>query len=381
MLRLGLGGVLMGLANLVPGVSGGTMVLVMGLYEDFIAAFSDLTRLRFTFRAVVVVAMLFGLSAVTIFLLAGGVQFLMESFMPGMLALFIGMTLGGAPMLFREMRPVRRVGVVSAALGIVLMGLVAFVLKPDTANPGFLLFFLGGIVGSATMILPGISGSYMLLVMGLYLPIIGAISAFKYALGARDIESLIEVGGGILLPVGMGLLLGLALMSNLLRLLLKNYHRPTIGFLMGLLLGSVLGLYPFKEPHFPKIARHATDGVVKVVGFGWSPNEDSVVWRNLRMAERQGVRVEAILHSTERPVGPADIESAAREGAVVIVYDDKVSKETRRAAAQSEPKVELIIVPNTELSSGKLFMVLALAPLGFAITFLLGRIEQKKQRG
>ncbi|MFP4579731.1 MAG: DUF368 domain-containing protein [Candidatus Sumerlaeia bacterium] len=378
-MRLGITGIFMGLANLVPGVSGGTMILVLGLYEEFIGAFSDLTRLRITPRAIVVVGMLFGVSALTIFGLAGAIQFLMEAFLPGMLALFIGMTLGGAPMLFKEMKPLSGVGVVFAILGIGIMALVAFVLQPDTSNPGFLLFFMGGIVGSATMILPGISGSYMLLVLGLYLPIIGGISAFKDALSARDFETLMDIGMGLILPVGAGLLVGLAVLSNLLRMLLKKYHRPTIGFLMGLLLGSVLGLYPFKEPHFHKLARYAVEETVNVLGFGWEADEQFVVWRNLKAIENDTVRVRAITTTTDREITAEDIAAAARDQAVVIVYDARVSKDVRRAAAKSDPEVELVIVPNTERSAAKIGLVLVLIPVGFLLTWSLGRLDRKEE--
>jgi len=138
-----------------------------------------------------------------------------------------------------------------------LMAMIAFVLKPDLTEPGWFYLFLGGMVGSAAMILPGISGSYMLLIMGLYLPIIAGVSEFKEALQGRDLALLLTVGTNIILPVGLGLVAGLVLLSNLLKYLLRAWHKPTIGFLLGLLLGSVLGLYPFQEPSFDKLPRYA----------------------------------------------------------------------------------------------------------------------------
>ena len=277
----------MGLANLVPGVSGGTMILVLGLYEEFIGAFSDLTRFRLSKRAIVVVGMMFGISALTILSLAEGIQFLMETFLPGMLALFIGMTLGGVPLIYKEMRPLRPMNASFALAGIVLMALIAFVFRPDSADPGWFLFFLGGVVGSSAMILPGISGSYMLLIMGLYLPIIGGISEFKEALKLREIAILMSVGTEIILPVGVGLVAGLIVLTNLLKYLLKSHHNRTLGFLMGLLLGSVLGLYPFKETTFDKLPRYAVPSETaplaserRVMGFGWEADGDNPILRN-----------------------------------------------------------------------------------------------------
>lgn len=375
--RLGITGVFMGLANLVPGVSGGTMVLALGLYEEFIGAFSDLTRLRFSKRAIIVVAMLFGISALTIFTLAEGIQFLMETFLPGMLALFIGMTLGGVPALYKELRPVRPASAGFAALAFLLMGLIAFVLRPDTTNPGWMLFFLGGIVGSSAMILPGISGSYMLLILGLYLPVLGGISAFKDALKSQDMTALFEVGFSIILPVGLGLVIGLAVLSNLLRFVLARYHKPAIGFLMGLLLGSVLGLYPFKETRFDKLPRYAHEGRLTVLGFGWQLDEDAVIVDNLKQLEREDLKLRLVPSAPEKEPTPADVERAVQEKAIILAYDSPVPKEVRRLAEKKD--VELMLVPNTEFTPLKGVLCLALIPLGFLLTFLLSRLDRKSK--
>ena len=392
-LRLSITGVFMGLANLVPGVSGGTMVLVLGLYEEFIGAFSDLTRLRFSRRAIIVVAMLFGISGLTIFGLAGVVQFLMETSLPGMLGLFIGMTLGGVPHLYREMRPLRPTGVAFGAVGLALMALIA-VLRPDTADANWALFFVGGVVGSSAMILPGISGSYMLLIMGLYLPIIGAITQFKDALRLRDLAAAFDVGASVLLPVGLGLVVGLVVLSNLLRFLLGRCHGPTIGFLMGLLLGSVLGLYPFQETRFDKLPRYAArengGRVLRVLGVGWEAGADSPVYRNLQALERDGLRLDVTANPEKTPVSERDVDEARAKSAVLIAYDVAVPREVRRYAAAGEngptarneepsggeetagQEVELLIVANTEISARRLVFVPLLVLAGFLTTFLFG---------
>ncbi len=372
-IRLSITGVFMGLANLVPGVSGGTMVLALGLYEEFIQAFSDLTRLRLSLRAIVVVGMLFGVSALTIFGLAGVVQFLMEAFLPGMLALFIGMTLGGSPMLYKEMKPVGPQSLISGGIAFVLMGLLAFVFEPGMGTPGFFMLFVGGVAGSAAMILPGISGSYILLILGLYLPIIGGVSAFKDALSARDMAQAFDIGWSILLPVGVGVVVGLMILSNLLKFLLKRYHRVTIGFLMGLLLGSVLGLYPFKETRFNKLPRYAVDGELRVLGAGWEANESWSVYRNLKKLE-PAVSVRVLSAASDAVLDDSTLDQATSASAVIIAYDTDVSAAFRRAIRTADPKIELLIVPNTEFSVPKVFMVLGLMGIGFFITFLLGRM-------
>lgn len=381
--RLAITGMFMGLANLVPGVSGGTMVLALGLYDDFIGAMSDITRFRFSLRAIVVLAMLFGISFVTIFILAGVIQFLMEMFLPGMLALFIGMTLGGAPMLYKQMKPLTPTGILFAVIGIAIMAAIAFVLKPDTSDPNFVMLFIGGVVGSSAMILPGISGSYMLLILGLYLPIIAGISDMKDALRGADVSLFMSRAFGIALPVGLGLMVGIVVLSNLLKFMMEKYHRPTIGFLMGLLLGSVLGLYPFKTQSFEKLPRYAVqsplagvDRAVLVRGYGF--DETHSVARSISSAAVDGVAIRFLSADPDRVPGEAEIALSRAEGSVIVAYDVNVPRAVRRAAEDKKAgKVELMIVPNAEFSPLKGVMVVALVLFGILLTLGLGRLGKK----
>ncbi len=125
--RASIGGVLMGLANLVPGVSGGTMILVMGLYDDFISSIADITRLRFTRRNVVFMAIVGASAVVAIAALAGTLSRAVTLHRSAMFALFIGLTLGGVPLLVRMLgRPT-----VSSGFGLVL-GLALMILVVAT---------------------------------------------------------------------------------------------------------------------------------------------------------------------------------------------------------------------------------------------------------
>ncbi len=394
--RLGITGVFMGLANLVPGVSGGTMVLALGLYDEFIDSVSSLTRFKLSLRPIVVLAMLFGISAFTIIAFSSIIQFLMEMFQPGMLALFIGMTLGGAPLLFKELKPFDSPSIVTAVVGVLLMALIAFGLEPDTTDPSFILFFLGGIVGSATMILPGVSGSYMLLVLGLYLPIIGGVSGIKDAVSAREWDYVISETLRVVVPVGLGVVVGIISLSNLLKFMLVKYHKPTLGFLFGLLIGSVLGLYPFKQADFDKLPRYAVVdelnqdlSLLSISAFANAEGEFPFT-EELKELERDGltVNVEVV---TDRLPSLEDLDQAREKQSVVIVYDNSVESEIRRNAAgkvssadrsgEELSEVELLIVPNTEFSPVKLLLVLILIFVGFAITFALGKLgDNDKER-
>ncbi len=100
-IRSSIGGCLMGLANLVPGISGGTMLLAAGVYPGFISAIAEVTRFRFRIRSLVLLASVVASAALAILLLAGNVKDLVTNYRWLMYSLFIGLTLGGVPLVYR----------------------------------------------------------------------------------------------------------------------------------------------------------------------------------------------------------------------------------------------------------------------------------------
>ena len=257
--RAGFGGALMGLANLVPGISGGTMLLAAGVYPRFIEAVGDLTRLRWSRAAVVLVGVVVLAAVVAVGALAGPVKDLVVERRWIMYALFIGLTLGGVPTVWRLIRADgRRAG--PAVWGGVAGGLAAMLALVwwqagqagggDSAGWGRMV--LAGVAGASAMILPGVSGGYLLLVIGAYVPILAGIEAFVDAGKAGDIGGVMSVGLSVILPVGLGVVLGIAAVSNLLRWLLHRFRGATLGVLLGLLVGAVAGLYPFQQGESPR---------------------------------------------------------------------------------------------------------------------------------
>ncbi len=243
LIRIAITGVLMGVANLIPGVSGGTMILAMGFYEEFVGSVADLTRLRFTRRRVVFLAVLIPSAVIAIFGLATGILYLLFHYPAAMFALFIGLTLGGAPVLVTMLRPVRSDVIIAAVIGLLAMIGVRFLQQAGLPhNTG--MDVVSGVIGATTMVLPGVSGSYMLLVLDQYDRVIGSIKALKDGLSGRDM-AVVREALQIIVPVGIGAIVGVIGLSNLLKWLLRHYHRATVGVLLGVLLGSVIGLWPF----------------------------------------------------------------------------------------------------------------------------------------
>ena len=252
-IRGAIGGALMGLANLVPGVSGGTMLLAAGVYPAFIGAVADATTFRFSRRTLVLLAAVGGAAALAILLLAGPMRRLVVEQRWAMYSLFIGLTLGGVPLVWRLARPATPAvcaGAVGAAAIMLLMqlGLGAGDAAGEASR---LLLFASGLAGAAAMILPGVSGGYLLLLLGQYETILGAVDTLKAGLLAVDARLLLDASA-LLLPVGLGIAAGVAGVANVLRWLLDRHRQVTLGALLGLLFGAVAGLWPFQQPVEPR---------------------------------------------------------------------------------------------------------------------------------
>ena len=185
-LRCLLGGALMGLANLVPGISGGTMLLAAGIYPRFIQALADLSGLRLRKDSFIVLGLVGVAAAVAILLGAGPVKDAVVEHRWAMYSLFIGLTLGGVPVLWQMARPAKNAFWVGMVAGLILMAGLAW-LQIDGASSGgsregIPMMFIAGVAGASAMILPGVSGGYLLLVLGVYVPVLSAIDALKEAL-------------------------------------------------------------------------------------------------------------------------------------------------------------------------------------------------------
>jgi putative membrane protein len=229
----------MGLANLVPGISGGTMLLAAGIYPRFIQALAELSGLRFRKSSFIVLGLVGVAAAGAILLGAGTVKDAVVEHRWAMYSLFIGLTLGGVPVLWQMARPATNPFWVGIAVGLLVMVALAWLqisgASSGTSREGVPMMFIAGVAGASAMILPGVSGGYLLLVLGVYVPVLSAIDALKEALRAGNLESASDPVLGVVLPVG------------------ERFEQPTLGALMGLLVGAVFGLWPFQEGVAPKV--------------------------------------------------------------------------------------------------------------------------------
>lgn len=236
-------GLFMGSADLVPGVSGGTIAFLMGIYEELIESIRILTgktiqlllkgRISQAYKSIPLPFLLpLGLGiASAIFLLSTPMTVALDRYPTLLFSVFFGLVSASAIVVSRRIQGWGKKEIVSLLSGATLLFIIVGLAPSElAASPG--VFFFTGIIAFSAMILPGISGSLVMLIIGSYSAVIAAVSA-------REL--------GLLLFLIMGGVLGLSLFSRVLHKALESYHSITIAFLVGLMVGSLRKVWPWKS--------------------------------------------------------------------------------------------------------------------------------------
>lgn len=240
-------GFLMGTADLVPGVSGGTIALVVGVYERLVASIREgssaignilkwnLEGVRKHLKAVewpFLLALLGGI-LLAVVLLSSFLEHQLEERPVVLAAAFFGLVLGSVWIAWNLLKNREAIHWgVAVAVGVVLFVLLGFGGGGEVSDPSLLVFFGAGAIAICAMILPGISGSLILVLLGMYAAVLGAVSD-------RDMASI-----GVFV---LGAITGLALFSQLLYWALKNHHDVVLAGLVGLMAGSLRILWPWPD--------------------------------------------------------------------------------------------------------------------------------------
>ncbi len=235
----------MGAADVVPGVSGGTMALILRIYPQLIDAIKSFDRawLRAVLRLDIkqalsrphlafLLPLFVGIfSALLFFTRVLSLPNLLKTHPELIYGLFFGLIVGSVIILLRELKRLR-----ASDLGLLLlgaaMGIFVFNLVPVETPETAWFIFISGALAICAMMLPGISGAFILLILNKYAYIFNAIGYLQF---------------GILLPFGLGCLAGLVLFSRLLSCLLHHYYRRTMLLITGILIASLQLIWPFQE--------------------------------------------------------------------------------------------------------------------------------------
>ncbi len=230
-------GMMMGATDVIPGISGGTIALLLGIYERLIEAINGFFSRRWKEQLGFLVPL--GIGMVTaIFLFAKVIEWLFVNYPTPTIYFFLGLILGVLPYLFYKAdakNSFRIKHFIFMGVGIVLISALGLLSVGEgeiitNLTPSMYLFlFVSGIIGSSAMIIPGISGSFMLLVLGVYPTVISAVSNLHF---------------DIIIVTGLGIAIGFIVMSRIVGYFLRNHYTLTFATTIGLVMGSVFVIFP-----------------------------------------------------------------------------------------------------------------------------------------
>ena len=281
-------GFLIGIANIIPGVSGGTFALILGIFDRLVQAIKsfDLALLRNLSGALVrpfdprsrqtiaaewkrtdaTFLIFIGLGAMAALVSCAWIFDYLLREHPGMtLAFFIGLIIPSIAVPYRMMKrrgPAQLFWIIPGAVLTVWFSLLE--IGGGSGEPGFFVVVFGGILAISAMILPGVSGSFCLLILGLYQPTLSHIKAMTHDPG---VASVIFLG-----TLGLGIVIGLVLFSRLMSFLLNRYRSATLAFLIGLIIGSFWILWPIKDFGAGTVVTDSKGEEKKEIAIATAPN-------------------------------------------------------------------------------------------------------------
>ena len=234
-------GFFIGLANIIPGVSGGTLALTLGIYEKLIGCISHLFKnLKENIKFLVPIAI--G-AVLSILLLSKVITYSLDNFVLPTILFFIGAILGGLPMLLKKVRG-NKITISNIIIFLLTFSLIIFLLVINSENEvsfenmhfvNYILLFIIGIVASATMVIPGVSGSAILMTLGYYEPILNIV---------KDLTNFSNLMNNmlVLIPFGIGVVVGILLIAKVLEFLFKNYEVKTYYGVLGFIFASIIAI-------------------------------------------------------------------------------------------------------------------------------------------
>lgn len=241
-------GVVIGLANIIPGVSGGTMMVSMGIYDTIIGCINSLFK---DLKRCVMILWPYALGMVLGILgLAKLITYLLGAFPLQTNLTFIGLIFGGLPVILAKTKGEKKgvAGIIAFVAAFALVVGLQVIGEGDgreaqlTFSVGQVaILFVMGVIASATMVIPGVSGSMMLMLLGYYNPIVGTVSRMVDALLHVNMAEIIACCG-ILVPFGIGVVIGIFAIAKLIEVLLERFKGPTYCAILGLVAASPVAI-------------------------------------------------------------------------------------------------------------------------------------------
>ena len=267
-------GACMGAADVIPGVSGGTIAFITGIYDDLLASINaiDSTAVKLFFTGKFkefwkyinggFLASLFCGILFSVMTLAGIMQYLLEHHPIQTWAFFFGLIVASSIFILRGIKGWNLKAVLFLVLGVIL-GVTVCTLSPTTTPDALWFIFISGAIAICAMILPGISGSFILLILGKYQYIMSAITGLTS--GEAIGESIVVLG-----VFAVGAACGILSFSRFLHWLLGRFHKETLITLAGFIIGSLVKVWPWNDKsaivqaQFPEAAALANGPITRL---------------------------------------------------------------------------------------------------------------------
>ena len=248
MIKNVLKGIVIGLANVIPGVSGGTMMVSMGIYDKLIHCITHLfSELKKSIQFLLPIFIGIGIAVIVV---PFGIEFLFAQYPFQTNLLFIGLIIGGLPAVWKKVKGNSvKVGHIIACLAFFALVAGLALVGEKEGNAADLSFSLVsviklfgiGMITSATMVIPGVSGSMVLLLLGYYHPVLETITNFIKAVLSFDMNGILA-GIGVLLPFGIGVVAGMFVIAKIIEIIFEKFPLYAYWAIIGLIVSSPVAI-------------------------------------------------------------------------------------------------------------------------------------------
>lgn len=232
-------GFIIGGGLILPGVSGGVLAVIFGLYDKIIEALSNFFsnwRKNLTFLTPIFIGIIIG-----VFTFGNLLHFLFHQYPNQAKCIFIGLIIGALPIIFNKLNNITNInyyyfiGSLFITLSLFILGKNLGIINNSNASPSFILLFIAGVIYAAGKIIPGISGSFLLMLIGIYEYVLNIIVSF-FRLTLNDLIKLF--------PFGLGIIIGGFLLIKIIDYILKHYYTNSYSAILGFTIGSIPILFP-----------------------------------------------------------------------------------------------------------------------------------------
>lgn len=260
-------GIVLGVAFVIPGVSGGTLAVLLGIYEELIEAASNFYKNMVNFKKYFMYLLPIGLGIIfSVAVFAKLIKFGLDKAPIITILIFLGMIIGGIPALVRNVKGTK---INLKDMTLMLVGLIIVismlifhksnsnVVLTNMSITGYITLFLVGAIAAVTMVVPGISGSFTLMLIGYYEPVLNLVN---------DITSFKNLGPNLILifTFMLGVFIGIIFISKIIEWCLKHYKRETYYAIIGFVLSSIISVI-YEVSKFPFNLTHLIIGIVLLV--------------------------------------------------------------------------------------------------------------------